>query len=286
MPSRTLVKPSSAEASEPIPEGVKIRIVNIGPHEAQQLILKNPHNRNINPETVHLLARQMLKGQWEFAGDPIRVDHDGNLQDGQHRMEAVKECGLTLPFILIEGLDPKVQYVIDQGRKRGVGDQLMIEGWPNAYATAATARLVMAWDLGQLTSNRARLSRPEVLDFCFANQDDLQHSTQQGLRFYYQTRTPASAGAALYFKASQVDVEAAEVFWDHLVHGHDLPLRSPILLARRLCNGINSGDERPHRSQSIYYMAKAWEAWRKNIDMRKMPLPERGLTMSSIPEIV
>lgn len=70
----------------------QIPVVEITPELARQLLSNNKINRKIKPTIVERYAEQMEAGEWKFTGDTIKVDGEGMLLDGQHRLLAIIKC--------------------------------------------------------------------------------------------------------------------------------------------------------------------------------------------------
>jgi len=106
-------------------------------------------------------ARDMVAGHWPFTGDAIRFDIDSNLIDGQHRIKAIIESGVTLPFVLVFGLDPKTKHALDMGRKRSAADVLALKGYTQSTRLQGAARQLL---LIKHNSYSARITTAEIED--------------------------------------------------------------------------------------------------------------------------
>ncbi len=49
-------------------------------------------------------ANAMKSGEWKYNGESIKVCTDGSLLDGQHRLEACIESGVTFDTLLVTNL--------------------------------------------------------------------------------------------------------------------------------------------------------------------------------------
>lgn len=128
-------------------------IESVTPAVAQEwLDTYNVLNRKLKPRVVAMYARDMANGDWVFNGDTIRFDTDGNLLDGQHRLHAVVQSGVTVPMLVIWGLDPASRVVIDSGAKRSKGDALQLAGYQNTAALGSAVGILGAFDRGQITT--------------------------------------------------------------------------------------------------------------------------------------
>src|SRR5688500_16473883 len=67
----------------------------------------------------------------------IVCDTNDDMIDGQHRMTAVKIAGVTVPMIVVTGVDPRARNKIDIGRKRTTGQVLHMLGHPDGNNLAA-----------------------------------------------------------------------------------------------------------------------------------------------------
>src|SRR4029077_2459277 len=77
-----------------------------------------PHQRKVTRNHVLKLAQAMTEGRFLFTPQPLIIDSEGALQDGQHRCHAVAESGVTIPVILSRGADPDAFSLIDTGKAR------------------------------------------------------------------------------------------------------------------------------------------------------------------------
>jgi hypothetical protein len=99
--------------------------------------------RTVSRTTVEKYATDMRCGQWLLDPNPIVFDENGNLINGQHRLEAVRKSGCTIAFFISTGWDEKQNGVstidcIDRGRPRSIGQQFSLHGVPYATKIAAS----------------------------------------------------------------------------------------------------------------------------------------------------
>lgn len=149
-PAKKSAAPKSTAVGTPSKK--QARIVTMTPEWAAELLAKNPKNRSLSKNAVTVLSRDLLSGNFRFNGDAIRVKEDGELADGQHRLEACVKTGVSFTTLLVEGLNDEDVATLDRGRPRAVGDNLAIAyGVPNAKMVAATLRNLVIYayhDLG------------------------------------------------------------------------------------------------------------------------------------------
>lgn len=114
-----------------------------GPDEATELLANRDSNRRLRPYVVEAYAGDMTQGLWRETGEAIKISRTGKLLDGQHRLAAIVESGITLELMVVTGLDDASQVMMDQGSARSVVDALGMHGIQNAAWTGSVARWVL-----------------------------------------------------------------------------------------------------------------------------------------------
>lgn len=79
-------------------------------------------NRPVVMSHVTRLVADMKHGNWIVSTTPIKFDHQNKLIDGQHRLRAVLESGLTFPFLIAQNCHDMEFTVQDIGLKRSLAD--------------------------------------------------------------------------------------------------------------------------------------------------------------------
>lgn len=125
-----------------------VQQVIITPEDASHLMDKNIGNRLLSPRRVNALAQSITRGEWQFDGNPIRLTSDGRLIDGQHRLAAIMQAGESVPALILRGLEPESQLVIDSGRPRSFSDYLRMRGITQVHRVSAAVRLLANIDSG------------------------------------------------------------------------------------------------------------------------------------------
>lgn len=76
----------------------------------------NVNNRGISQNRVGQYTQLMQLGLWdENNGDPIQLDVDGNLVNGQHRLKAIVNSGVELKMFIVRGVSRYARNTIDTG---------------------------------------------------------------------------------------------------------------------------------------------------------------------------
>lgn len=103
-------------------------VVKVTPELARRLIEKSNYgNRKVRTGVVKKYAKIMKNGDWRFSPETISISKSGRLLNGQHRMLAVIESGITCRFLFATGFEDEVFSVLDRGAVRSRADALKID---------------------------------------------------------------------------------------------------------------------------------------------------------------
>ncbi|WP_303713330.1 hypothetical protein [Brevundimonas naejangsanensis] len=108
------------------------------PELARLLLANNPNNRpaqwgaNRGTRSVTAYAAMMARGEWMLNGSTIVVASTGELNDGQHRCEAVIIADTAVPVQIVFGVERHTRSTLDQGIARTGGGVLAMEGVKDA----------------------------------------------------------------------------------------------------------------------------------------------------------
>jgi hypothetical protein len=117
VPERSLVS---------VPYGIRMKI---SPTVALMILAdRNGQNRDIERRRVAKYVSDMITGKWEVHGGGLQFNRQGQLIDGQHRLEAVIESNVTVDFMVTFGVEDKAIIAIDEGRPRSNLDVARILG--------------------------------------------------------------------------------------------------------------------------------------------------------------
>lgn len=105
-------------------EKIAVEIVTITPDIAKAWLDKNIKNRHIAARYIRLFARDMRNHAWMLTGETIKFSWDGYLLDGQTRLTACIESNTPFRSLVVYGVDPRSQDVMDTGKARTGADIL------------------------------------------------------------------------------------------------------------------------------------------------------------------
>ncbi len=133
---------------------MKVSVQEINPANAKVMLLKNRKNRKTRTKLVNFLAKQMKDGAWKENGEAIIFDVNGDLKDGQHRLEAIVKSGKKFNFNVVTDVNPNVMDTIDTGASRGLNDILELNSIKNSTSIAAITRRIMKYQRGGKGTSR------------------------------------------------------------------------------------------------------------------------------------
>lgn len=193
-------------------------LVEIAPEVADDLLAKtNADNRNIRPKHAQIMARDMASGNYETTGDSIKFDTDGLLLDGQHRLKACADSGVTLTTHVVFGLAPKVFDSLDRGARRTASDVVAKAGYHNTHLLAATVTLLKrmesssSLDGGWKGAGEALTPR-DVLRLLKTEYVDLPRFANEALKVNTAFKYPPSVVLAVLYKIQRHDPKLAATF--------------------------------------------------------------------------
>jgi hypothetical protein len=282
MTAKTLpIQPTSNGVATPPPD---IEVVNVTPELAGEWLAQNTHNRNLRSRVVDIYAMDMATGDWRWTGDSIKFANDGTLLDGQHRLHAIVQADLTVPMLVVRGLDNEAQDNVDGGVLRKFQDVLKLRGEQNNISLAALVRKVAAWEGGQRRRLDSKGLSTAVLLRTLEAHPELRELVQPAARVAYGCGLPASLIGLAWWVFAQIDEEDANTFMERLYDGQGISRGEPVYELRRTLESTK--DVRGERSQT-YLLAitiKAWNAYREGRTVSLFKWKPGGAKPEKFPE--
>lgn len=241
---------------------------------------KNAGNRAMSRLHVDTLAKEISKGRWKVNGDTICLN--GNkLIDGQHRLAAVVQSGISIQAFVIEGLPSDVFDTKDIGKRRSPGDTLGVRGEQNANRLAACLVMIDKYMTGRVdkSATYSNTEIEELLQKYPEARDSIQiaHAKKGVL-------TPSVLDSCHYL-FSRKDLNLADEFVQKITYGTGLQEGEPwyVLRERLVRNTLSKA-----KLQKPYLMAlciKAWNFARSGKTVRYLRWREEGNATEAFPVI-
>lgn len=254
-----------------------VSIVDISPEMARLWLERNVGNRPASPAHIAKLEKAMRSGQWKMAGDPIRFSKTGKLIDGQHRLQAILNSGMTITCVVMRELDDEVFDVIDDGKQRVKSDVLHVSlGLPakTCEILAVAAVLALDYEAG-LFNFHGKSDKAAVLDFVKRNPSMIASAeVAQGIP--RGAPCPKSYAAFFHFYAAKTNSVDAARFIERFMVGAVDGAGDNLLHLFKRCQTA-SRDRRPlSRRVILGSMIRIW-----NAEQRGKPIKHAGNAMVS-----
>lgn len=208
---------------------LKVSVRLIGPSEAQELIDASPFNRKVGSVTVTKYATEMEARKWWENGQPIILTNGGDrkMLNGAHRCHAIVKSGVTLPFVVVEGVNPHANRTMDIGKPRTLEQMLELE---SHHAPKQLAEAI-GWLIGYARGQRLGMGR----GFTVLDKFDLfeLHPELESIAMEYTLRVPGKGFlpqgmyACVHYLLRQKSPEDAVVFMHQVIGGENLQKGDP-----------------------------------------------------------
>ena len=131
---------------------VTAKVTIITPAMAEEWLKGRVHNRPLRENDCFMYAELIEQGKFYLTHQGVAFDEDGQLIDGQHRLQGIALSRIPTPMMVTTGLKREVMRCVDTGRVRNVRDNIAIATGhtPDAH------RVKVATALLRFTTNRRK----------------------------------------------------------------------------------------------------------------------------------
>jgi hypothetical protein len=131
------------------------------------LLAHMPINRKKITPHVEKLRRDIINHRWLQTHESICVNKLGNMQDGQHRADAIIKAEMGWPIYVTWNVPPSGIYATDSGNKRPVNEKLQFL-FPELKVTSKTAAICRSMMAG-LDNRGVNYTESELATFMFTH---------------------------------------------------------------------------------------------------------------------
>lgn len=194
-----------------LPPHGRMEWIEVTPAMAEQWLGRNTVNRKLRVKRVGMYAADMVSGRFDGRMSHQIIISDAGLANGQHRLEAVRQSGMTVGFwvLWLPGAITATGAIVDVGLGRSVGDVYGI-----GHNMAAVARALCS-----VASRNQQISHPAVkivADVITAQVDHLTGTSRRGF-------TTAPVVAAVCFSMWRYPDDAEEIVRQYDARAKDEP---------------------------------------------------------------
>jgi hypothetical protein len=233
------------------------RRVTITPHVAELVLADlNKGNRTKKPEEIRRYAQYMKDGRWALTGESIKFGTDGMLKDGQNRLSACLQAGVSFQTHVVFGIDPNVFANIDRGKNRNPADVFHIAGITYPSDTAATVRWLLLIANGEVKSRTTFQPDHLLREYRGYNAVELEKCVKVARRIRTNTKQPPGPLAATYYLARQKSPEEADKFFKNWADGSPHVVQQK--LQRKLMKMASENNGRVHDVVRTAMLVQAW----------------------------
>lgn len=146
-------------------------VERITPDIAEHILANNVGNRRVAKRIVQKYAAEMKSGNWKLNYEPIVISKTGKLLNGQHRLLAVVESGVSVDLYVIRGADDDT-FLYDRGYTRSEDQAIYMMGVNNC--TKITLSIAKLFFSSVIPNNAGVASTVEIIAFLNVFKNDLQ----------------------------------------------------------------------------------------------------------------
>lgn len=252
-----------------------VKIEMVTPATANRWLSSNDHNRKLREPRVVGLAAGLQRGEWKLTGDCICFDTDGVLLNGQHRLTAIVTADIAAPLVVLRGLPPAAQEVMDQNLKRSIGDALTLRKEKNVNHLGSMLGWMYHLDYIYATGKihygyvGLRPTTPQLLRILDEDHDHIAEILRRANAIRQGIMLRAGVVGAIWYRLDALDPGEAQQFFTALATGAMLEMDSPIFALRRLLLTTRQGVGRSlpdWREAAVIF--KTWNLWRDGMPAR------------------
>ena len=251
-------------------ESPNFQVVEMTPEWAGEILKRNIENRPIKKTKLSTYVSALKAGDWLLNGDPIRLYSNGDLCDGQHRLHACLQSGVSFHTVLATGLDKSVHGTIDIGASRTASDHLVFKLGikpRDASCIAAGCKIIMAHDDGvskwaQGGGITQKYGTPSMVESWV--EANMGVSLQAVDMINRVCKMPAlmqrSSVFALYILACRDDEELASEYFSSVFGGVNLVENTNVAFIRAYLLRQLSHSRPAQSFARVYSVAKTWKS--------------------------
>ena len=256
----------------------------VTPEMARNWLGGRTRNRNVRDTKVLEYAIDMEAGRWHVAAALV-FNVDGQLIDGQHRLEAVVLHDEPVLFNVVRNAVPEAMLAVDTGLKRTLADFLRMRNVSSATDIAVLIRAMWRWDyyktFNAVPSTQKSPTIQQAMAYFEEHEGDLHEAVTFATRYYKRTFIMRSVIGGLHILFNAIDSEDELEFWRLVADGAD-GAPTIIALRRRLLENHTKRDKMPGWHVAALVI-KAWNLWREATEIEVLVFRPGGKAAEHFP---
>lgn len=265
---------------------LSLMVQTVTPELALQMLERHGPNRRVHPQRVDQYARDMKRGAWKENGETIKLDAEGRLVDGQHRLNAVVESGVPVRMAVAFNVPSDAMLTIDTGRPRGFADVTSIQGETNAIVLASVARWIFKYETDAMQQSES-ISHSELGDV-LNRHPRLRDSVHAVVCIKNRVAPPAPLAFVHYMAGRTAGSALADAFLFRVANGTDesgtgLPAGSPAFILRERLIGQRMVKSKLPTIEVVALMIRAWLYFRAGRTIKTLRWRAKGSAAEEFP---
>lgn len=263
--------------SERVDKGRKepyVEITTVTPQIAKRLLEANDGNRPLSENLIAEIAADIEHGHWVLNGETIIVSKDGQLNDGQHRLEAVMRTDRSIQTAIMWGVPREARLTVDMGRQRTAGNFLAMTGVTHSNDAAALSRILINYSAGRFSTGGGKngggyiaVTKAEIRSFYNQNRKAISAALGETVNHKFAKLVGITPMAAAHFILHKANYVEAVVFFARLLDGANLKQGDPILFLRERLFASKKDRLRPF--EKLELILRHWNSWRRGKKLSK-----------------
>jgi hypothetical protein len=248
---------------------LKSKVKIITPGFAKELLERTQAagvlNRKASSRTIDIYANEMKRGNWKLNSESIKLDENGFILDGQHRLMACVQSGCTFQTVVNFGVARDTFDTIDCGRIRTGTQVLQMSGVQyHTVITGIINGLSEFRSYGHLAIKDRRLTPSAVLEEYNSRPADYDEAARIAMRAVGESHsmTPKTVGTLYFALVNDVGASKgkAENFF-MAINSFDTASNQAIEKMRRW--NLANKDRKVSDKLRIAYVIRSWNAFIK-----------------------
>ena len=260
---------------------MRLAIIDVTPEKAREILAKqNTRNRSIRYTQVKKIATDIIEERWKLTSQPISIDTNGVLIDGQHRLAAVVESGKTIKMLFATECEPDTFDVIDTGLGRTAADVVGLAGAKYGPLIAAGVKTTALYEeypdriwQNNISSTHSKIcalynKNPEFYNQIACLTDRIRKTCNKinPTAIFVLLNVASKNGYAIDY--------VYENFLSKLATGENLQKGCPILAYRQaLFNGLKPPLNRNLQQYSVACMIKCFNYYQNGVFLKQFKPP-------------
>lgn len=242
-------------------------LITITPELAARWLERVPEEqRSMRDNAVDRFAQDMRTSNWRIDYSPYHFSKEGELINGQHRLQAIIESHVTLEDqVVVFGMDRDDYELLDQGSKRTFADTLRWHRFANPNVVSSLVHKYYYWTMNGtfMKANEAPTQR-ELLQIANNYQEEMYASIKAGQMVANRVKPfTNTVVATAHLLCHRIEPNDADAFFGRLADGEELSRGNAIhTLRNRWAVNAAKQREKPNANAQAAHLLKAWNYWR------------------------